>query len=373
MLRATNFFRSSSRTALVTATLACVLAFSANAHPMYDLVGVAYSSKGDLIAGFDEGYNVYIWSTASGKMLDHFNPAKAGGLGPMALGFSHDGRMLFVGTQTDLESFDLNTGVRATVAPLHAAMAVVFGSNDLVAVASESSISVLDARTGGNRFDFRTDAFELPFTIAFSPDGKYLAAGNQATEAGLALPHLMMGNANKVLRIFDVRTGHVVQQLTGLGTWFGSVAFSKDSKLVAAISYEHRPDAPINEQTDPTLTVWDRVSQNTIIEFPLLYHGLNYNTMVFMPDSQHIIGTATSTFEGNVFTARLQNGCVINQTDGIKPIWSASLSPQGGTFAIGGMIGEIQTFSIPETLPSDVAGCKPVTPNQLRLVQHFDD
>lgn len=370
MLYAIRFCRVSVLAALVTVSLVCVRPFNANAHPMYDLVSVAYSTNGNLIAGFDYMYNVYVWSTTSGKMLEHFSPAKAGGLSPMAVGFSHDGRTLFVGTQTDLETFDLNTGVRSMVTPLQA-MAVVFStSNDLVAVASESSISVLDARTGAHRFDFRTDAFELPYTIAFSPDGKYLAAGNQATEAGVPQK---MGNANKVLRIFDVGTGRVVQQLTGLGTWFGSVAFSKDSKLVAAISYEHRPDAPFNEQTDPTLTVWDRVSQKTILELPLMYQGLNYNTMVFLPDSQHIIGTATAAFEGNVFTARLQNGCVINQTDGIKSIWSASLSPGGSAFAIGGMIGEIQTFSIPEHLPSDVAGCKPVTPNQLRIAQHFGD
>ncbi|VBE31275.1 Predicted ATPase (AAA+ superfamily) [Burkholderia pseudomallei] len=356
----------------IAALLLSTCALNAGAGSLNSIVSVTYSGDGAYIAGADSTSNVYVWRSQSGALLDHFGPAKAAGFTPLAMGFSHDNQQLFVATQTDLEGFDLKTGETTKVASLQA-MAAVFNANkNLLATANDTSLSVIDAVTGNHKFDLPTDAGDLLFTLAFSPDGRYLAAGNRAFEMALG-GGMKTGNASRIVKIIDVRSGRVIAQLKGSGTWYSGVAFSTDSKFVAAASYEHESNGPINEESDPVLTVWKLATGATVAEIPLDGNGWNFNALMFLPDDNHVIGTAASSSQGNVYTAKVDNGCVINQLELNRSIWSAALSPRAERVVVGGMFGEIQTFSIPPSLPSDTAGCKPEHAGALQMVQHYQN
>lgn len=347
-------------------------ALVASASTLNSIVSVAYSADGAYIAAADSTSNIYVWRSQSGTLLDHFRPAKTTGFAPLAVGFSHNNRKLFVATQTDLEDFDLETGEATKVSSLQAMAAVFNPDKGLLAIASDASLSVIDVATGSHKFDLPADSGDLLFTLSFSPDGRYLAAGNRAFERALGIG-TKDGNPSRIVKVIDIRSGRVIAQLKGSGTWYSGIAFSNNSKLVAAASYEHEPNGPLNEESDPALTVWRLATGATIAEIPLNANGWNFNALMFLPDDNHVIGTAASTFDGEIFTAEINNGCVINQTEPNRSIWSAALSPRAERIAVSGAFGEIQTLSIPQPLPSDLAGCKPEGTGALKTVQHYQN
>src|SRR5439155_23202535 len=88
--------------------------------------------------------------------------------------------------------------------------------NKTLATSSLASIQLLDAVTGRRLRSFGTRAL----CLAFSSDGKLLASG----EIG------------KDLSVWEVRTGRAVRSFNRLQSDIGAVAFSPDGKKLAAAS-----------------------------------------------------------------------------------------------------------------------------------------
>jgi WD40 repeat protein len=115
-------------------------------------------------------------------------------------------------------------------------------------VASRTTVAVLRGKDAG-----------APPDIVFSPDGRWLAAGEE--------------NADKMICIWDLQTRKPIQFLRGhRGTIF-SLAVSTDGKLLASGS------------EDGTIRLWDT---RTWKEVGLLKHESNVYGLAFSPDGTRL-------------------------------------------------------------------------------------
>jgi WD40 repeat protein len=185
---------------------------------------LVFSSDGKQLAlagaGGDSN-NVAVWDLTSGKLRYTFTRSSDWGVWGMA--FSHDGRLLAVGTIV-LQVWDLATGKCVSADFVghepYVGNAIFLGQSDMVATTGgEGAVRLWEARTGRQKMLIRHDG--LVFGLAVSPDGKLLASSAQ-------------GKANSV-RIWDGSTGKLLHELAGHAK-MGAVlrlGFSADGKRLA--------------------------------------------------------------------------------------------------------------------------------------------
>ncbi|MBM0278235.1 hypothetical protein JM949_24290 [Micromonospora sp. STR1s_6] len=161
-----------------------------------------------------------LWRTGTGSPLLTI-PV---GVGQMSLRFTADGRHLLVNSMGQLTAWDVLTGRQRYV---------MESWGDAVAVSRDGRIGVVSARraergrvtsvwetaTGRVRCDIAsdTDVFDV------SPDGRYVVTADR----------------DRVLRIWDVRTGRRVHECDGHPEPVSSVAFTADGRNL--VSVDNRP------------------------------------------------------------------------------------------------------------------------------------
>jgi RNA polymerase sigma factor (sigma-70 family) len=167
--------------------------------------GLSFSPDGrtlrGIMAGFAGQIALFSIDTGTGKLTEH------GGLGWknqwMTFSWSPDGRFLAAaGWQGNLSSLATQT--------------------------DRAQIYVFDAATGKPVREFTGVRF-VPFQIAYSPDGKWLAAGDW----------------NGVVTIWDTAAGKQVREFPGHRGQVTSLAYSPDGKRLASASI------------DTTVLIWD--------------------------------------------------------------------------------------------------------------------
>jgi formylglycine-generating enzyme required for sulfatase activity/tetratricopeptide (TPR) repeat protein len=89
-----------------------------------------------------------------------------------------------------------------------------------LAVPNGEAVALFDARTG-ELVHTLTGHFDRVHTVAFSPDGRYLAGGN-LNRAG--------GDKPYVIKVWDLQTGKVTATLEGTLGWLFTVAFDTNGK-----------------------------------------------------------------------------------------------------------------------------------------------
>jgi WD40 repeat protein/uncharacterized caspase-like protein len=143
-------------------------------------------------------------------------------------------------------------------------------------------------------------------SVAFSPDGRTLAAGGVESKSNFDMA-AMMSNAQKnpknkkqsdpqdflkdlkvettgQVLLFDVATGNEVGAIKGHGKGVTNVAFSRDGKLLASSS------------TDNTIKIWDFASKRELRT--LTGHTSNVESMDFSPDGRLL---ASAGEDGSTF------------------------------------------------------------------------
>jgi WD40 repeat protein/serine/threonine protein kinase/tetratricopeptide (TPR) repeat protein len=248
-------------------------------HLIYSL---AFSPDGQLLATAGEDKKVILWNVATGavvRMLPEPN-------GPVrSVAFSPDGKSLATGfsDQTGaggiIQLWDVTPGPREPSKPRLTLrghrladwrMDVAFRPDDrqLASVARgawEGDVKLWDLTTGTEALTL--DANQAPFNgAAFSPDGRYLAAGEWG-----------------ILKLWDAAAGRLRQSIGGHNGLVWGVAFSPDGRQLASAG------------ADGTVRVWDLPRGD---EFVLLRgHQGTVRSVAFSPDGQRLV---TGGIDGTV-------------------------------------------------------------------------
>ena len=159
--------------------------------------------------------------------------------------------------------------------------------------------------------------------LAFSPDGKLLASGDQKDTA---------------IRLWDVAAARELRRLTGHTGWIRSLAFSPDGTMLASGS------------TDKTVLLWDVATGQPLRT--LTGHTDFLGNLAFSPDGTSL---ASVSRDG---TARLWDVATGKQREAFRytapvssqttqPFWltGVSFSPDGQRLAVGSVSGSIYVLN----------------------------
>jgi WD40 repeat protein/serine/threonine protein kinase len=162
-------------------------------------------------------------------------------------------------------------------------------------------------------------------TVAFSPDGRLLAAA---------------GVASSPVAVWDLATGTQTAALHG-HTWVvGQVAFRPDGRRIAAASH------------DGTVRVWDVTTGKEVVR-PPLRHAARATAVAFSPDGGRL---ATASLDG---TVRVWDATswkpLLVRSDAAAGVWCVAFSPDGRRLAWGSTdatvkVADAATWEVLETL-----------------------
>ncbi|MEI2577797.1 NB-ARC domain-containing protein [Scytonema sp. PRP1] len=193
-------------------------------------------------------------------------------------------------------------------------------------------------------------------SIAFSPDGKFLATGDMNSEvrlyqvadwkqlytfrghtdwvSSLAFSPdssiLVSCSEDQTINLWDLNTGQYLRSLQGHEKGIWSVAFSSDGQAVASGS------------DDKTIRIWD-VSTGQCLK-TLQGHDNMVRAVVFSPDDQMLTsGSVDKTLkQWNVRTSQ----CLRTLQGHDEAIWSATLSPDGRILASGSSDQTVRLWNV---------------------------
>jgi WD40 repeat protein len=137
----------------------------------------------------------------------------------------------------------------------------------LAACSEEQTIKVWDWRSGKELLSLACPGDGR--CVAFSPDGKLLAAGL---------------SGEKPLQVWDAGTGELVHSLRNHPGWTCTMAFARDGKLLAAGS--------------DGLEIWDTATFKRIRSIP----GVSHEWAAFTPDGQTVLSASTDHRKGTAHT-----------------------------------------------------------------------
>jgi WD40 repeat protein len=209
------------------------------AHPsaeITDTIAVAFSPDGKYFASGGKGTK--LWDFATRQEIRTFNNDRA-----VSIAFSPDGRYLLCGGPPDIAVLDL-----------------------LFAKSSPSTMKIFDVSSGNEVRDFKLPIYATDFiwSVAYSPDGKYVLSGSgcgmslwdisrgmKQRQVGQCVmltsvafssdgEYALSGGRDKSLILWNARNLTQIKNFVGHTDKYGisSVAFSSDGKYVLSASYE---------------------------------------------------------------------------------------------------------------------------------------
>jgi len=199
-------------------------------------------------------------------------------------------------------------------------------SKFLISAADDKVIRIWDWRTGKTVRTLRGQATAGDegkiYTLALSPDGKTLAVGGwMATFTGT--------NRTEVgtIRLFDLASGSLTGVLIGHTSVVNGLSFSPDGKKLVSGS----------GLGDFAAIIWD-VERRTELH-RLKGHTLNVYATAFTPDGARVV---TGAFDKTLRLWRVSDGSLIAEMKGhTSRVRSLAVNPRDGTIASGDFDGEI--------------------------------
>ena len=239
-------------------------------------VAAVFSPKGDVLATCSDDHTVKLWDMSTQRnsaVLLHQGAV-------LAAAFSADGKRLTTvcidGANGDLRLWDVATGGElrrlalgnmANLAGAWPGMFAFTSGGEMFAFAATERVCVWDVVRGTGLSVHETA--RSPVSLAFSPNGKTLAAGYRDRNNSVALwdlsraekpaQILLLTNSYEVrslsfsfdgqtlaggcrdgtIKLWDLATGREIRALTGHSSWIPTMAFSSDGKMLASASADH--------------------------------------------------------------------------------------------------------------------------------------
>ncbi|MBI3913795.1 MAG: WD40 repeat domain-containing protein [Chloroflexi bacterium] len=192
--------------------------------------------------------------------------------------------------------------------------ALAFSPDDarLASVSDDKTIRMWDATLG--RALWKSSLVDQVRSVAFSPDGKSVAAGTFATA-----------------QIFDAASGRVIATLTGKKGWVSTLAFSPDGKILAAGFQIRESLAPIQ--------LWSVESQR---EIATLQAAGAIRAVAFSPDGK-ILATGSAVITLWDVASQQSIATLTGHTDGVNCIY---FSPDGTLLASGSDDGTVRVWGV---------------------------
>jgi WD40 repeat protein len=358
---------------------------------------VAYSPNGKLLASLSRDRTLRVWDAASGRQLHLFYEKSADfSIDYYAVAWSPDGRTLaaagddpFHGSKAGIRFFDLNTGKESErfncsspppyflayssdgkllvsvcpgqvvrwdlasgemlsewkldrtaaldISPDRKTIAWVDGENE------DKTVHVCDIVTGQEIRRLRGHQWAI-VSVAFSPDGKYIASGNplepihlwnvesgnvirrfEHQQAGMQLKFspdgktLACGCMDGSARRWDVDTGKELPLLTGYRGWVNEIAFSPEGKSLALAGADSQ-----------VIHLWDLATAKE--RFPAPGHRGQISALAFSPDGK-LLATGGGDWHDNDEAIYLWNAAtgteVCRLTGHLGKVCCLQFSPDG--------------------------------------------
>lgn len=249
---------------------------------------VAFSSDGKSLLSLESKGGVKLWDVKTGKEIRTLHK-EGTPLIAVAAAFSPDGATLAaVGAQDEKSGKDLTF----------------------------KNIQLLDIKTGREMKIFKGHISSV-HTIAFSPDGKYLASGSATLKQDKA-------KKDNTVRLWNVKTGKEIHRFVGHTKGVTKVVFSPDGRFVASIG------------EDRNIFFWDIKTgkmAKSLSGFPISDIATR-GTIAFSPDGRRFV--AVSAFPPVITLWDIETGQVeASMTDDGKIDDAAvSFSPEGRLIAV---------------------------------------
>lgn len=349
------------------------LAKSAFSETFSQVLAVAFSPDGKLLATGDVNHEIHVWQVSDGRPLLSCR-VHEGWIWSVA--FSPDGKLLASSANRSVHIWDVQSGVRVQSLSGYSdrVFSVAFSPDgQWLATGSEDHlVRVWEVRTGrllhiltGHSDEVRSVAFSSTlgckttaanlasasydgtirlwnafngkclrvlkshvgwvWAVAFSPDGQTLASGG----------------ADGCLRLWQVKTGRCLESLRGHTQQIRAVAFSPNGRIVASGS------------DDRSIRLWNyRTGELTKI---LLGHTSWVSSVAFSPDSD-LLASGSEDQSVRVWNAR-SNLCLRTLQGYSNGVWSVAFNVTGSLLASGSQDGIIRLWC-PHTgvLLSSLAG-----------------
>ncbi len=153
--------------------------------------------------------------------------------------------------------------------------------------------------------------------VVFSPDGRYIAAGT-------------IGWTDISIKIWEASDGTLVRTLTGHTAPILSVVFSPDGQYIASAG------------ADRTIRIW-QVSDGTLVR-TLTGHTDVVRTLAFSPNGEYL---ASGSYDNTIRIWQVSDWTTVHEIRGhTQPILSVAFSPDGQYIASGGIDSTIRIWQV---------------------------
>ena len=227
------------------------------------ILAIAFSPDGKLLATGDVNHEIHLWQVADSKQLLSLKIDEGW---VWSVAFSPDGRILASTANRSVRLWDVQTGdcLRTLAGYSDRVFSVAFSPDgQFLATGSEDHlVRVWNLRTGELLHTLNGHTDEVR-SVAFSPD----------PVPPTAHPLLLASASyDGTVRLWDAKTGEALQVLTGHAHWVSSVAFSPDGHTLASAG------------DDGLLRLWDVVTGHC--RTTLDGHLQTIRTVAFSPDGR---------------------------------------------------------------------------------------